>query len=162
MLIFALVLATTASAQVPPKARPVDPCSVLSAAQVAAAAGIDVIRAEKPDLSEIIPAQGEGQKARSGNLCVYETRSEFGEIIIALPDQDAAHFRRDRDIYFATFPGSAQPISNLGQDAWISAGVMLHLLIKDDLQVSLSTQYYQKSSQELLIRIAKALLLKMQ
>ena len=162
MLVFALVLAATASVQVPQKARPVDPCSVLTAAQVAAAAGIEVIRARKPDSSEIIPAQGENQKARPGNLCVYETRSEFGEIIIGLPDQDAAHFRRDRDVYFATFPGSAHPISNLGQDAWISAGVMLRLLIRDDFQVSLSTQYYQKTSQDLLIRIAKAVLLKMQ
>jgi len=161
MLVFVLVLAT-ASVQVPQKARPVDPCSVLTVAEVAAAAGIEVIRARKPDSSEIIPVQGENQKARPGNLCVYETRSEFGEIIIGLPDQDAAHFRRDRDVYFATFPASVHPISNLGQDAWISGGVVLRLLIRDDFQVSLSTQYYQRTSQDLLIRIAKAVLLKMQ
>jgi hypothetical protein len=79
--------------------------------------------------------------------------------MIGLPEeQDSAKFRQARDIYFARFPGSAKPIPSVGQDAWIGGGANLHLLIRDDLQLTIGTQIYQKESEELLIRVARKLL----
>lgn len=139
---------------------PENPCELLAPEQLANATGLEIIGMErKPDILEIVRAQDENRPIRPGRLCVYKTQTVFGEIMVGLTEeQDTAKFRQARDIYFARFPGSAKPIPNLGQDAWIGGGASLHLLVRDDLQLTIGTQYYQKESEDLLIRIARRLL----
>jgi hypothetical protein len=141
---------------------PENPCDLLTLEQLATATGLEVVGMErKPSILEIVQAQDENRSIPPGRLCVYKTQTVFGEIMVGLPvEQDSAKYRQDRDIYFAQFPGSAKPIPNLGQDAWIGGGASLRLLVRDDLQLGISTQYYQKESEELLIRIARRLLAK--
>jgi hypothetical protein len=139
---------------------PENPCELLSVEQLATATGLEIIGAErKPDISEIVRAQDENRSIGPGRLCVYKTETVFGDIMVGLSaERDPAKFRQARDIYFARFPGSAKPIPNLGQDAWIGGGANLHLFVRDDLQLTIGTQKYQKESEELLIRIARRLL----
>ncbi len=142
-----------------PRPVPENPCGLLSVEQLANTTGLEIMAAErKPGILEHVRAQDENRSIGPGRLCVYSTQTVFGDIMIGLPDeQDPAKFRQARDIYFARFSGSAKPIPNLGQDAWIGGGALLHLLVRDDLQLTVGTQYYQRESQELLIRIARRL-----
>jgi hypothetical protein len=139
---------------------PEDPCELLRPEQLANATGLEILGAErKAGISEIVRAQDENRPIGPGRLCVYKTQTVFGDIMVGLPaEQDPAKFRQERDIYFARFPGSAKPIPNLGQDAWIGGGTNLRVLVRNDLQLAIATQHYQKESEGLLIRIARELL----
>ena len=139
---------------------PENPCELLAPEQLANATGLEIMGAErKRDILELVRAQDENRSIGPGRVCVYKTQTVFGDIMVGLAEeQDPAKFRQARDIYFARFPGSAKPIPNLGQDAWIGGGANLRLLIRNDLQLTISTQNYQKASEELLIRIARRLL----
>jgi len=139
---------------------PENPCELLSVEQLANATGLEIIGAErKAGILEHVRAQDENRSIGPGRLCVYKTKTVFGDIMVGLPEErDPAKFRQARDVYFARFPGSAKPIPNLGQDAWIGGGALLHLLVRDDLQLTIGTQMYQRESEELLIRIARSLL----
>jgi hypothetical protein len=139
---------------------PENPCELLAPEQLANATGLEIIGMErKPDILELVRAQDENRSIGSGRVCVYKTQTVFGDIMVGLAEEaDSAKFRQARDIYFARFPGSAKPIPNLGQDAWIGGGANLRLLVRDDLQLTIVTQYYRKESEELLIRIARRLL----
>jgi len=139
---------------------PENPCELISVEQLANATGLEIVGAErKPGILEHVRAQEENRSVEPGRLCVYKTQSGFGELMVGLSaERDPSKFRQERDIYFARFPGSAKPIPNLGQDAWIGGGTLLHLLVRNDLQVTIGTQMYQRESEELLIRIARRLL----
>jgi hypothetical protein len=130
---------------------------LLTASQISSATGIEITRvSRKPDFSEMMAAKEESRQPAPGQICIYETNSEFGDIIIALPrEQDAAHFRQDRDVYFARSYDSAKPIPNLGQDAWLAGGATLQVLVSDDFRVTLSTLLHRSGSADLLIRLAK-------
>jgi hypothetical protein len=146
----------------PSQQRPIpeNPCELLTPEQLANATGLEIIGTErKPDISEIVRAQDENRSIGPGRLCIYKTQTVFGDIMVGLPaDRDPAKFRQARDIYFARFPGAAKPIPNLGEDAWIGGGTNLRLLVRNDLQLTVVTQHYQKESEELLIRVARRLL----
>jgi len=131
---------------------PENPCDLLTIGQVFAATGLEVIEMRRvPGIDEIVRAEKEGRNPGPGNICSYHTRSEFGEIHISIPpqaEQNAARYWKERDNYFRTFPGSAQPAPGLGTDAWIAGGTTLRLLIRDDLYLGISTQFYQRRSRE--------------
>ena len=139
---------------------PDNPCEVLNPAQVSAITGLEVASANRvPSLDKVVRAQRENREPGPGTICLYETRSDFGAIMIAVPtqaDRSAAEYWKARAKYFETFPGAAQPVAGLGTDAWLSGGTSLHVLVRGDEHFSLSTQMYQPRSREILISIAQA------
>ena len=141
---------------------PENPCDLLTIGQVFAATGLEVIEMRRmPGIKEVVRARDEARNPGPGTLCNYRTRSEFGEINIYIPPQaerKAAQYWKERDDYFRTFGGSAQSIPGLGKDAWLAGGTGLRLLIRDDLYLGISTQYYQRRSRDVVINIARYVL----
>ena len=150
----------SASAQV--YSLPENPCDLLTPQQISAATGLVVIGMWRvPGIEEIIRARDEGRNPDSGDICSYRTGSEFGAISIGIPpqaEQNAAHYLEVRDRYFRTFHGSAQLIPGLGKDAWLAGGTSLSLLIRDDVQLVITTQMYQPRSREIVINVAREIL----
>ena len=74
---------------------PENPCELLTAEQLANATGLEIIGTErKPGISEIVRAQDENRSIGPGRLCVYKTRTVFGDIMIGLAEEtDPAKFR---------------------------------------------------------------------
>jgi hypothetical protein len=141
---------------------PDNPCEVLNPAQVSAITGLEVISAKRvPSIEKIVNAQSKNREPSPGTICSYETRSEFGAIMIVAPvraDRHAAKYWKTRAKYFETFPGAGQPVAGLGKDAWLSGGNALHVLVGGDEYFTLSTQMYQPRSRDLLVKIAKVML----
>jgi hypothetical protein len=141
---------------------PNNPCDMLNPAQVSAITGLEVTSAQRvPSIDKIVRAQSENREPGPGTICSYETRSDFGAIMIAVPareDRRAAEYWETRARYFETFPGSARSIGHLGMDAWLSGGTTLHVLVRGDEYFTLSTQMYQPRSREHLVNIAQVLL----
>ena len=141
---------------------PQNPCDLLTPQQVSVATGLVVIEMRRvPGIQEIMAARKQGLDPGPGNICSYHTGSEFGEINIAIPpqaEQNVDHYLETRDRYFRTFHGSAQAISGLGKDAWISGGTSLHLLVRDDVYIVITTQMYQRRSREIAINVAREIL----
>lgn len=169
LITFGFLLCSIATGQdhnIPKPARqaslPDNPCEVLSAEQVSAVTGLEVISAERiPSLGQVVDAQREGREPSPGTICYYETRSDFGAIWIAVPtrkERRAALYWEGRAKYFQTYPGSARPVADLGTDAWLGGGTTLHVLVRGDEHFSLSTQMYQERSRELLTHIARVVL----
>ena len=151
-----------ASKPVQSSSLPDNPCEVLNPAQVSAIAGVEVTSVNRvPSLAKIVHAQKENREPGPGTICSYETRSDFGAILIAVParaDRRTAEYWETRAKYFETFPGAAQPVAGLGMDAWLSGGTSLHVLVREDEYFTISTQMHQPRSRDLLVDIAKAVL----
>ena len=141
---------------------PDNPCEVLNPAQVSAITGLDVTSVNRvPSLEKAVHAQRENREPGPGTICLYETRSDFGAIMIAVPtraDRSAAEYWETRAKYFETFPGAAQSVAGLGMDAWLSGGTTLHVLAHGDEYFTLSTQMHQPRSREILVNIAQVML----
>lgn len=152
----------TASKPVQRASFPDNPCDLLNAAQVAEITGLEVTSANRvPSLDKVVEAQKQNRAPDPGTICSYETRSDFGAILIHVPartKRNAAEYWAARAKYFETFPGAAQPLNGLGTDAWLSGGNALHVLIRGDEHFIVSTQMHQPRSRELLIEIARAVL----
>lgn len=155
-----------ASKQAHKASLPENPCEVVSAEQVSTATGLEVASVERvPSIAKIVEAQRTNQEPAPGRLCTYETHSAFGMIMIAVPsraDRRAAEYWKARAKYFETYPGSGQFIRDLGSDAWLAGGSTLHVLISGDEYFSVSTQMYQPGSRDLLVKIARVVLSKIQ
>jgi hypothetical protein len=141
---------------------PDDPCDVLSPAEVSASSGLEVISAKRvPSIAKVMDAQRDNRAPDPGRICYYETRSDFGaSTIVVLPraERSAARYWQNRSRTFETFGGSARPVAGLGSDAWLAGGADLHVLIRENEYFAVSTQFYQRSSGDLLINIARAVL----
>lgn len=141
---------------------PDDPCELLNPSQVSAITGLRVTSAKRvPSISKVIEAQDENREPNPGTICSYETGSEIGAIMIAVPkraDRHAAEYWEARTKYFETFPGSAKAVADLGKDAWLSGGTTLRVLVRGDDYFTVSTQIYQPYSGELVIKIARLVL----
>lgn len=141
---------------------PDDPCEVLNSAQMSAITGLEVTSVNRaPSLAKVVLAQRENREPGPGAICIYETRSEFGAILVAVParaDRRAAEYWEARAKYFETFPGAAQPVEGLGMDAWLSGGAALHVLARGDEHFTVSTQMHHPRSRELLVNVAKVVL----
>jgi hypothetical protein len=143
-------------------ALPDNPCDVISPAHIAEATQLVVLSGRRvPAIAEIVSAQDEGRKPGAGRICVFETGPEFGGITVAITpraERRAALYWEQRTRYFRTYPGSARLIPGLGEDAWLSGGTSLTVLIGGDEYFSLSTQLYQPESGALLAKVARAIL----
>jgi len=141
---------------------PDNPCELISPAKVSAISGLKVTSVKRvPSLAKIVSAQSENRELGPGTICVYVTRSEFGDIMIAVrprTERSAASYWKSRAKYFETFPGSARDVADLGMDAWLAGGTSLSVLVRGDEYFGLSTQMYQPRSQELLVKIAHVVL----
>jgi len=141
---------------------PDNPCEVLNPARVSAITGLEVSSVKRvPSIEKVVQAQRENREPDLGTICSYETRSDFGAIMIAVParaDRRAAEYWETRAKYFETFSGAAQSVPDLGMDAWLSGGTTLHVLVRGDEYFILSTQMHQPRSRELLVNIAQVVL----
>jgi hypothetical protein len=141
---------------------PDNPCELISPAQVSAISGLEVNSVKRvPSIAKIDSAQIENREPGPGTICVYVTRSEFGDIMIAVTprtERSAAKYWEARAKYFETFPGSAEDVADLGMDAWLSGGTGLSVLVRGDEYFGLLTQMYQPRSRELLVKIAHGVL----
>jgi hypothetical protein len=93
-----------------------------------------------------------------GTICAYETRSNYGEITIAVPQPTArssADYWKNRESYFRSFPGSAQAIPGIGEDAWLAGGGSLYVLIRENEHFIVMAQMYQPTSKIILIELAR-------
>lgn len=164
ILAIAIALLYTACSPSQPQlaALPTDPCKVLSAGQVSLITGLEVSEPFRaPSLEKVIRAQELHTEPEPGTICVYNTSSQFGAISLSVPKQDertAARYWDSRSSYFERFPGSAEGIADLGQDAWIDGGTQLHVLTPNGEFFSVSTQMYQARSRNLLIKLGRAVL----
>jgi hypothetical protein len=142
-LTFALVNCTRAPAS--PGVLRVDPCRILTAREVTQATDLAV---HSPHL--VTEDMGLA-------TCYYETTSRFSSVGVRVPfaeDRSAAHYWSQRDHYFATFPGSAVEIDDIGEDAWLSGGTTLHVLLRGDDYFVVSTRNYSADAGEVLRRLA--------
>jgi hypothetical protein len=141
---------------------PENPCELISPAQVSAVSGLEVTSVKRvPSLEKIISAQSENREPGPGTICVYVTRSPFGDIMIGVTprtERSAARYWESRAEYFETFPGSARDVADLGMDAWIAGSTSLTVLVRGDEYFGLSTQMYQPRSEALLVSIARVVL----
>jgi hypothetical protein len=149
------------SSTTPPRAPalPEHPCDLLTAQQVSAITGLEVVEARRVPRSEMIIR--DQSAADVGQICNYATRSDVGSIHLIVPpraERSAAHYWDDREAYFRRFPGSAKPVPGLGSDAWLSGGTTLTVLARPDVYFIIATQMYQKRSRDLVIALARAVL----
>src|SRR5207247_996257 len=96
-----------------------------------------------PSIEQAVVADREHRAPDAGEICVYETRSAFGEINVSVPPRakrTAETYWSDRTRYFATFSRSARPITDTGRDAWLGGEAMLHVLIHNNEHFTVSTQ----------------------
>jgi hypothetical protein len=137
-----------------------NPCDVLAGDEVAAIAGFDVKEARRvPSITKTVDAQRTGRDAGPGTICSYETDSDFGAIMVFVPlrsQRDASNYWTNLERYFRTYPGSARPIPEIGIDAWLAGGASLSVLTNQNEYFTISTQFYQRESAELLNRLARA------
>jgi hypothetical protein len=109
---------------------PDNPCDLLTREQVAVASGLEVVDARRaPDIRSVVEAQDAGRDPAPGIICSYDTRSEFGTLMVVVPppaERTAASYRQAREKAFMP-PSLAQVISGLGEDAW-SSGSGVHVL----------------------------------
>lgn len=139
---------------------PDNPCAVLEREQVTSATRATVTRVRRaPGIGKIVAASASGRDPGPGeHICVYETR-EFGDITIVAPTADqrsSAAYWRARETYFRAYPGSARSVSNVGEDAWLAAGTVLHVLVRRDLHFSVAMRDHHERAQELLVALAGA------
>lgn len=142
---------------------PENPCELLTAGQVAAAAGIRVSRARRmPDIEEIISSQKEGRPARANLICSYETPSDLVAITIIVPplsERTAAGYWKARETSFRQAQG--QPIAGVGEDAWLGGGTVLHVLAGKNAHFTVATRMHQPRSREVVTSLARAVLEKL-
>ena len=140
---------------------PDSPCDLLSIEEVSRAAGIAVQSMErKPSIRKEVEAQRENREPDPGTICSYEA-ADFGAITVVVParaTRSAAAYWRERAWYFNTYQGSARPVRELGEDAWLAGETSLRVLIHDSDYFSVSTQQYTPASPRIAIRVARAVL----
>ena len=162
MMILALIAALAIGRAAP--ALPENPCDLIGAVDLSIVGQLVAEPGRRvPGKGELVAAEREQRLPRPGALCVFETGPEFGGIYVSvLPraERSAARYWDARESYFRTFGRSGRPIPGVGQDAWLGGGTSLHVLIRDDEYFTLTTQYYQPESGELLAKIAKFILSK--
>ena len=142
---------------------PENPCAVLTAEQVAAATGVTVTKARRaPSILKIVQAgNAAGDPGPGRYICVYETSVENADLTVVIPSEEqrtAGAYWAARQEYFRTFPGSARPIPNLGEDAWLAGGADLHVLARRDLHFSVTSRLYRAGSDTMLVSLARAVL----
>jgi hypothetical protein len=138
---------------------------LLTVEQVAASSGLTVLAARRvPSIAEEVQGQRNGGPPTLGSICSYETTSDFGAITVGMlvsAESAAAKYWEAREWYFRAFPGSAQPIRDLGMDAWIGGFTRLRILVRENLQFTVATQMFPKGSRgssDVIVKVARAIL----
>ena len=138
---------------------PDNPCDVLTARQMAAASGLEITGVRrKPSVTKLVEAQREGRDPEPGTLCIYDTASTFGELMIAVPrraERTSAHYYQNRDRYIATYGRSGQPVAGVGQDAWLAGRTRLTVLLRQDESFVVQTQMYSPRSPDVVVAVAR-------
>ena len=150
-MIWLALLAAFAIGPEPP-ALPENPCDLIAAADIAVVGQLVVQPGRR------VPGK---LQARAGSICVFQTGSKFGDIFVSVPpraDRRTAKYWEARESYFAAYPGSGRAVPGVGQDAWLAGGTSLRVLIRHDEYFTVTTQYYQPESGELLAKLAKFVL----
>jgi hypothetical protein len=137
-----------------PSGLPENPCDLIAAADIAVVGQLVVQPGRR------VPGKLE---AGAGSICAFQTGSEFGDIFVSVPpraERRTAKYWQARESYFATYPGSGRAVPGVGQDAWLGGGTSLRVLIRNDEYFTVTTQYYQPESGELLAKLARFVLSK--
>ena len=141
---------------------PENPCDLLTRGEVSVATGLRVRRAARvPDIEEIVNAGKEGRPARTSTICNYDTPGDLVAITIIVPPvsgRNAAAYTSARDAYFRQHPGSARPVSGIGEDAWLAAGSTLHVLAGKEGYFIVATRMAQPKSPDVVAAVARAVL----
>ena len=141
---------------------PDNPCDLLDPAQVASTTGLEITSVNRvPSLLKVVEAQNQQRELGPDTICHYETRGDFGGILITVPppaDRSAAEYWKSRAKYFETSPVTVQTISGLETDARFSGGTTLHVLVGGREHFTLSTQIPQRRSREILVKLARVIL----
>ena len=139
---------------------PENPCELLTRGEVSVATGLRVRRARKvPDIEEIVAAGREGRAAHTSTICSYDTGGELVAITITVPplaNRNAAAYNSEREAYFRQHPGSAKPVSGIGEDAWIAEGTTLHVLAGPNAHFTVATRKAQSNSSDIVAKVARA------
>ena len=138
---------------------PENPCDLIAPADLAVVGQLVVVPGRRvPGKLESVAPRDPQRNPPAGSICVFGSGPEFGEIMVAVApraERRAAKYWEARESYFRAFTRSGRPIPGVGQDAWLGGGTSLHVLIRDDEYFTVTTQYYQPESGELLTKIAK-------
>ncbi|HLE57076.1 MAG TPA: hypothetical protein VJB15_08335 [Rhodothermia bacterium] len=114
-----------------------------------------------PDIEEIILAEKERRPARTNTICSYDTPGDLVEIAIIVPhpsERNSASYASAREAYFRRNPGSARPVSGIGEDAWLAAGSTLHVLAGKDAYFIVTTRNTRPKSPEVVAAVARAVI----
>ena len=163
-LIPLLVLSGAGCSTAPPRAPalPEHPCDLLTARQVAAITGLEVVEARRVPRGEMIVR--DERAADVGQVCNYETRGDVGSIHLIVPpraERSAADYWKTREAYFRDHARSAHPVPGLGADAWLAGGTTLYVLPRPDVYFVVATQNYQERSRDVVIALARAVVEKL-
>ena len=162
LLVLGALLIDVATSTAQRRGVPENPCALLSAQDMASVTGLPVTEARRlTSIKQDVRAQQEARALDPGVICSYKTSPDFESINIVFgreaPDMVGA-YEEARDRYFRTFPGAAELIPGVGQDAWLAGGASLTVLTVDRRYFSVSTQMYDRRSRTILIRVARAVL----
>lgn len=139
---------------------PENPCDLLTRGDVSVATGLRVRRARKvPDIDEIVAAGKAGRPAHTSTICSYDTGGELVAITITVPpleNRNAAAYNSEREAYFRQYPGSAKPITGIGNDAWLAGGTTLHVLAGPNAPFTVATRIAQPNSPDVVAKVARA------
>ena len=141
---------------------PENPCDLLTRGDVSVATGLRVRRARKvPDVEEIVAAGRAGRPAHTSTICSYDTVPELVAITITVPpleNRNRAAYNSEREAYFRQYPGSAKPVSGIGEDAWLAGGTTLHVLAGPNGHFTVATRKAQPNSPDVVAKVARAVL----
>ena len=112
-----------------------------------------------PDIEEIVPAGREGRPALTRTICSYDTPGDLVAITIIVPplaERNAAAYHSEREAYFRKYPGSAKPVSGIGEEAWLAGGTTLHVLAGPNAHFTVATRTAHPSSPDVVAKVARA------
>lgn len=162
VLAITLVIASACnqpSSQAPEKLTglPDDPCAVLSADDVTDVTGGKISTEDRGPTRVKVEAET-NSSPDPGPACFYATDSKYGKISIVIPkveNRSSSKYQEERKRSFDTFPDRAIDVPGLGEDAWLSDGNSLHVLIDEDEYFHVATELYEPTSKEVLVKIAR-------
>lgn len=140
-------------------ALPENPCDLVSARQVAAATGLEIVAAKRVlSQRESIESGKPGHEPRAGSICSYETRSELGAILVIFPDRRSPLGAPTDASHCGPVASSGRSVSSLGGRAWGSGGTIA-VCVGPDLIVWISVQMaHERRASDAAVGVARAIL----
>ena len=140
-------------------ALPDNPCDLLSARQVATAAGVEISKATRVlSQRESIESSKSGRQPVAGSICRYETPSELGSISVIFPDRRGPLASRAEPAKCGAHGPTASAVSSTDGRVWISGGTGA-VCVGPGLLVWVSVQMaHQPRATDAATRVAGAIL----